>query len=438
MNKTIEDERNEFKEVLNSKFEKEVISFLNTHGGNIFIGVKDSGETIGIKKDLDKIQLVIKDRIKNNISPSTIGLFDIKVVERDGFEIVQIIVAAGNEKPYYLRDKGMILEGCFIRIGSSTETMPSHKISTLFSNRTRNNIRNIVSPNQNLSFGQIKIYYEEKGYTITDNFYKHIGILMDDDRFNYLGYLLSDSNCISIKVATYSGVTAEDLLENEDFGNCSLVKATYNVLNKLNLVNKTFARITPQDRQEQRMINPVALREAVLNAIVHNAWEKEIAPKFEIFSDHFAISSAGGLPNNISNEEFLKGFSAPRNPGIMKVFYDMDLVEQLGTGIVRILKYYDKSVFEVYPNFIRINFPIDKSLNAIDHQELINTKPKSINQREMEIVNIIGSNPYATQKEMAEIFNVNIRTIKRDFSRLIKKGMIERHESENDGKWIIK
>lgn len=205
MNKTIEDERNEFKEVLNSKFEKEVISFLNTHGGNIFIGVKDSGETIGIKKDLDKIQLVIKDRIKNNISPSTIGLFDIKVVERDGFEIVQIIVAAGNEKPYYLRDKGMIPEGCFIRIGSSTEIMPSHKISTLFSNRTRNNIRNIVSPNQNLSFGQIKIYYEEKGYTITDNFYKHIGILMEDDRFNYLGYLLSDSNCISIKVATYSG-----------------------------------------------------------------------------------------------------------------------------------------------------------------------------------------------------------------------------------------
>lgn len=75
----VEDSRNEFKEELNDKLEKEVIAFLTASGGNIYIGVNNNGEVIGINEDIDKMQLLIKDRIKNNIQPTPLGLFDIDI-----------------------------------------------------------------------------------------------------------------------------------------------------------------------------------------------------------------------------------------------------------------------------------------------------------------------------------------------------------------------
>lgn len=69
----IEDSRNEFKEVLNDSLEKEVLAFLTKNGGNIYLGVSNNGSIVGIKEDVDALQLKIKDRIKNNILPSTLG-----------------------------------------------------------------------------------------------------------------------------------------------------------------------------------------------------------------------------------------------------------------------------------------------------------------------------------------------------------------------------
>ena len=58
----VEDSRNEFKEILNDKLEKEVVGFLNSDGGNIYIGVNNKGKIVGVD-DTDKIQLNIKNRI---------------------------------------------------------------------------------------------------------------------------------------------------------------------------------------------------------------------------------------------------------------------------------------------------------------------------------------------------------------------------------------
>lgn len=76
----IEDSRNEFKLVLNDKLEKEIVGFLNANGGNVYIGVDDAGNVVGLDGNIDEIQLQIKDRIKNNILPATLGLFDIEVM----------------------------------------------------------------------------------------------------------------------------------------------------------------------------------------------------------------------------------------------------------------------------------------------------------------------------------------------------------------------
>lgn len=118
-----ESEEIELKEKLNEKLEKEVVAFLNSdHGGNLYVGVADDGKIVGLQ-NIDQVELEIKDRIKNNISPNPIGLFDIITRKEGGKEFIQIIISSGNMKPYYLRQKGMRPEGTYFRIGTSAEKM---------------------------------------------------------------------------------------------------------------------------------------------------------------------------------------------------------------------------------------------------------------------------------------------------------------------------
>ena len=108
----------------------------------------------------------MKDRIKNNISPSSLGLFDVHLEELEKKHIIKITVASGPEKPYHLRKFGLTERGCFIRIGSSAEQMSAKMIEETFSRKTRNSIGKIKSPKQTLTFEQLKIYYNETGLPI--------------------------------------------------------------------------------------------------------------------------------------------------------------------------------------------------------------------------------------------------------------------------------
>ena len=128
------------------------------------------------------------------------------------------------------------------------------------------------------------------------------------------------------------------------------------ILNKLKLENRTLTKITSKERLEKRHWESVAIREAVINAIIHNDYSNEIPPKFEIFDDRLDITSAGSLPSGISQDKFFDGISNPRNKKLMKIFKDLNMVEQLGSGIPRILKFYSKDSFIFMENFTRMIF----------------------------------------------------------------------------------
>lgn len=431
----IEDVRNEFKIKLTDKFEEEVISFLNTNGGNIYLGVNDKGDIVGINGNIDLLQRTIKDRIKDNIMPSTLGLYDVIVLEKDNKKYIKVIIAKGNERPYYLKGMGMTPDSCFIRVGSSIQSMSSEMINNEFSKRTRNSLKNIVSPKQDLTFSQLKIYYEEKGFSINNNFLKQLDLYTDDGKYNYNAYLLADNNSISIRFGKYDGINSVNLIENEDFGNCCIIKATKNILNKLEIENKTFTKIEYPERKEIKMYDYIAVREAVVNAIVHNDWSNEYSPKFEIFSDRLVISSNGGIQDNTTKEEFLEGFSLPKNKELMKVFNDLDLVEQMGTGIIRILQSYNKDSFEFFPNFIRVTFPFNENKFKTNTKEI---KNNNLTEIQNSIIGLMLDSPTITQETLARLLDVNIRTIQRNIKTLIDVGLIERIGATKKGEWIVR
>jgi predicted HTH transcriptional regulator len=188
-----ETNRIEFKEKYNENILKEVVAFLNYVGGGvIYLGIDKKGNTKGID-DLDKIQLLIKDQLRNNIVPSCLGLFDIVAEKREGKSILKIIVASGLERPYYIKKYGLSEKGAFIRTASAAEPMTAQMIETLFSKRTRNSIGKIKSPLQDLTFEQLRIYYDSAGKTLNSQFAKNLELLNEDGYYNLVAYLMADN-----------------------------------------------------------------------------------------------------------------------------------------------------------------------------------------------------------------------------------------------------
>ena len=146
---------------------------------------------------------------------------------------------------------------------------------------------------------------------MNENFAANLELLTDSDKYNYIAYLLSDINSTSIKVAKYGSLSKTNLIENNEYGYACLIRAAKRVLDKIELENPTSTRITSKERVDTRLWDMVALREAIINAFVHNDFTGEVPPEFEIFPDRIEITSAGGLPECLSNV---------RNPGSIKYF----------------------------------------------------------------------------------------------------------------------
>lgn len=437
-----ESNRIELKATLNDKLEKEIVAFLNNReGGILYIGVDDKGNPVG-NFDIDSMQLKIADRIKNNILPSTLGLFDIVTEYVDNIPITKIIVSSGLEKPYYIKGKGMSPNGCYMRLGTSTQPMSTALIDELYAKRIHTTLRNIPSPRQDLTFAQLKIYYQERGLELNRKFANSLELLTPEGQYNYIGYLLADENGVSIKVAKYAGTTKVDLVENEEYGYCSLIKATNHVLEKMKIENVTKAKVTSTKRIEKNLVESVPLREALINSIVHNDFSREIPPVFEIFSDRMEFTSYGGLIPGQSKEDFFSCSSMPRNRELMRVFKDLGLVEQLGSGMSRILQSYDRDIFEISEHFIKVIFPFSLSTNdnaAIgDNNGDISGDINGDNRSDRDkVLMLLEEKPGITAKEMSEQTGLSTRKISRIIRELRESEVIIRMGSSRKGYWEI-
>lgn len=223
--------------------------------------------------------------------------------------------------------------------------------------------------------------------------------------------LLADENGVSIKIAKYAGMDKVDLIQNEEYGYCSLIKATHQVLEKLKIENSTMVKVTSTKRIEKNLVDPIPLREAVINAIVHSDYSREIPPVFEIFSDRMVFTSYGGLIPGQSEQDFFSCSSMPRNRELMRVFKDVGLVEQLGSGMSRILKSYDKNIFHITDHFIKVEFPfaIPEAVPIIASGNDNGNEISSDNDYEKKALDILSVTPSITAKGMAEQMGMSVR-----------------------------
>ena len=202
-----EDQHTELKENPKSgTIVNEIVAFLNTCDGKIYIGVKDDGTVVGIE-DIDKVSVFVSNIIADQIEPNPRGLVSIETPTVDGKRIIEISVKKGD-KLYYVKKYGMSSSGCFERIGASSRGMTPEQIARrmLSSLKSEIKITSVPSEKKDLSFRMIELLYAQEGMNVNESsFCKNEGFYDEDANYNILAELLSDENRFSIKVVRFDG-----------------------------------------------------------------------------------------------------------------------------------------------------------------------------------------------------------------------------------------
>ena len=124
----------------------------------------------------------------------------------------------------------------------------------------------------------------------------------------------------------------------------------------------------------------------------------------------------------------------------MRVFHDLELVEHLGTGIRRILKKYDKSIYHFFPHFIRVSIKYNQNeFEYNNSKDIVKTSYSNIllTNIQLGIIKLIEDTPNITQAEMANLLGVTSRTIRNNIKFLVDNEYIKRIGADKNGKWIV-
>lgn len=397
----------EFKSDISNTFLKTVSAFANYEGGQILFGVGDTGEIIGLK-DPAETCLSIENKINDSIRPQP--QYELSVNEKD--KTVILTVEAGPAKPYTYKSKA------YRRNDTATIEVDELELSRLILQGRNIYYEELPADAQELSFLELeRRAKQEIGIkSLNKDILKTLNLYHDGEGYNHAAELLADQNHFpGIDVARFgediSIILKRAVLEKESILS-ELEKAV-----EIYRDYYQYEEIRGMDRVKVEKIPEEAFRETIANALIHRTWDANAQIRVLMFEDRIEVSSPGGLPAGLSEEEYLKGnISMLRNPILGNVFYRLHIVEILGTGIIRIKEAYKESqkkpVFEVFENSIKVTLPVISSINlnadeAVVYAVLRKNYPKSISEI-MEEVPFGKSKTAALLKRMVENHYVTI------------------------------
>lgn len=333
-----EDQSIELKVELTKDIKKEIVAFANTNDGTIYVGIDDDGNVVGLKnasKDLEALSGMIRDGIKSDLTLYT----KIYIENIDNKEVIVIKVKEAPNKPYYLADKGLKTSGVYLRLGNVSVQASEEVIKRMLVDSTNNSFESGVSSIQELHFEYLINLFKQHDIEIDENKLKTLNIVNLDNKYTNLGLLLSDECPYSIKCAIFNGNSKLDFKDRREFTG-SVLKQVNETFAYIDLYNKNKGKIVGLERIDTKDYPEYAIRESLLNAVIHRDYNFTGSILVSLFDDHFEITSLGGLIKGLSIEDLYFGVSETRNPNLANVFYRLNYVESFGTGIERIMESY--------------------------------------------------------------------------------------------------
>ena len=401
-----ESERIEYKSQMLEDLYKEVIAFANTDGGVIYIGIDNEGNLTGID-DVDETYTRLTNGIRDAIAPD-VTMF-VRYVLQDN-KVIRIEVGEGSYKPYYLKAKGIKPTGVYVRQGASSVQASPDQIRRMIKESDGDNYEDSRSLDQDLTFSAAETAFQRYGVEFSIEKYRVLGITQNDI-FTNLALLLSDQCLHTTKIAVFKDEFCTEFRDSKEFGG-SVFKQFEDSVTYLALCNRTASTIKGVVRTDKKDYPEEAIREALLNAIVHRDYSFSGSIIINVNDSKMEFISLGGLLSGLSTEDIRIGVSQPRNKKLAEVFHRLRLIESYGTGIRRIFKLYEncpiQPVIEVTANAFKIVLPNMNACGTVAERvpEAAEKAPVAITPQMKTVLDYLSEYGEMTDEDLQELLNV--------------------------------
>ncbi len=465
----------EFKTSFNEDVIVSLVAFANTKGGSVYVGVADNRKITGVTLSAESVQQWVNS-IKSKTEPSLMP--DVEVLEIGGKQIVAIRIIEYPVKPLSVQGK------YYRRIQNSNHLMSASEVSDCYMQSMQYSWDSYLHTGASIEdLDPIRIRkfinrLNEKGRINLDG--SDIEILqklklIKDNKPTNAAILLFAKDPLMHDVHAGRLKTPDMILDDRIIRNTlfeSVDETMRYIISHLKVAYEISDETVRKSTQRTEIFEyPLdALRELVLNAIIHRKYNSPVDIQIKIFDNKITIFNPGGLYGNITIEDLNRDDyqASARNKLIVEAFYLTGDIEKYGTGYQRIRKavanyptmkfiyreaqggYIAELTYEQQKekinvtdyvkevdNLNEINIEIGQEKGTENVLENVLENKTVLTKREQQIVNYIKTNPLITQKELSELIYIKPQNIRVHMSKLVKKGILTRIGPDKGGYWKI-
>ena len=446
-----ENQNIEFKESWRDEYLKWICGFANAQGGKMYIGVRDNGEVCGVA-DGKRLMEDIPNKVKD-----VLGIIvDVNQLKEGELDYIEIDVASypypiSYKGHYYSRSgatnqelKGAALDRYMMRIlGKTWDGVP---VPYLYAEDL-----------DNATFDLFRKYAKRSGRMTEADLQDDNKGLLDKLRL-FEGPYLKRAAALTfhpdpekfvtgafVKIGYFRG-TVDLIYQDEVHGNLfQQVKQTLDILTTKYL--RALISYEGIQRVESLPMPREALREALLNSVVHKSYESNSAIQIAVFDDRLEIYNSAVLPEDWTIEDLLTSHrSRPYNPDVANVFFRAGEIESWGRGIQRIIEACQDEgcpapTFEYRAGGIWTTFHFGeeylKGVGLHSDADVVENVVENVVKRSDKIIDLLKYDSTLGASQIAKQFGVTSRTIQRDLEKLSKEGRIKRVGPDKGGYWEV-
>ncbi len=423
---------------------KTIVAFANTAGGILIIGRDDDGRTLGVD-DIAKAEEKLANAISDGIYPPLIPEIETTSIKGKPLLLIRVVHWKG---PFYLKALGEA-SGVYIRLGSTNRVAGPEILDELKRSFSKTSFDQLPCHGTNidsLEIDMLKEVFSQIGQRINTSKLETLGLLV-----SHGGKLVCSNGGIilfgkkelrekyfpntTVRCARFKGVDKVDFIDQYDVDG-SIIEAMEEVPKFINRNTRLAAKIETMRRQNISEYPIIAVREVLTNALVHADYSiKGMNPRIMIYSDRLEIESPGTLPFGYVLDDFFAGVSHTRNKVIARVFRELHLMEEWGTGYRRIVKVCSEKGYPV-PKWEELGTVIRVVFNPHGITEEV-CESKELSVRQEKILTLLQKGNILSAKDVTEQLtgSVSERTVRLDLKELKNRGLIETVGKGPSTKW---
>ena len=442
-----EGRQREYKAFLNnySKIHQTVVAFSNDIGGDISVGVSDEGKVLGLSEELvDKYLEELSRSIYDAVSPACMPKICTRMIEDR--TVIEINVYEGSKKPYFIRAQG-VPEGVYIRVGAHNKVASKDILEELLLSGKRLDFDE--TPVSDASTDDLDLLVLQEFYG--GRSYSQKQLLADKVIvFNALTRQMELSVCglvyfhknpreflqgCEILLTVFAGNTGEKIIKTADISGplptlLAQVEAFLSPYLQINY-KKAGMKLKPTAWE----ISYDALREALVNALIHRKYSIKSGVKIAVFDDRVEIFSPGNFPGPITVEEYKSGMTYPRNESIRQLARKAGLVEKRGLGLKLIME--SRLPGTPNPEIIEGSDYVKVILyrqTAFAEISLADKFPEELRA----LLPLLSKRSEFQTSDVCKVLHVSANTARKRLQKLIELGFVEVQGQGRGSKFMVK